>query len=79
MATRNLTLTLPADLVRRAKVIAATRDTSISAMIAEYLAALAQREDDYDEAWEEERRLMREGLPMTVGDVSWSRGDLHGR
>jgi hypothetical protein len=34
VSTRNITLTLPAELVRRAKVIAATRDTSVSGLVA---------------------------------------------
>lgn len=79
MAMRNLTLTLPADLVRRAKIIAATRETSISALVAEYLEALAHEEDDYDREWRDERRLMSDGLPMRVGAVTWTRADAHER
>jgi hypothetical protein len=79
MSTRNLTLTLPEELVRRARIVAAARDTSISALVAEYLEELAQQEDDYELVWAEEQRLMREGLPMRVGDVTWSRADVHER
>lgn len=77
--TRNITLTLPDELVRRAKVIAASRDTSVSALVAQYLAQLAEQEDDYDALWREERRLMDEGLDMRVGEVTWSRADSHER
>jgi hypothetical protein len=79
MKTRNITLALPADLVRRAKVVAATRDTSVSALVAEYLAALTQHDDDYDVRWGEEQRLMREGLDMRIGEITWSRDEIHGR
>ena len=73
-----LTLTLLSDLVRRAKIAAAARGTSLSALIAEYLERL-KRDDDYDEVWQRERALMEQGLPMSVGKVTWSRDDVHER
>lgn len=76
--SRNLTITLPSELVRRAKIAAAARDTSLSALIAEYLERLT-RDDDYDEVWQRERALMEQGLPMSVGEVTWSRDDVHER
>ncbi len=79
MAMRNITLTMPEELVRRAKIAAAERDTSVSALVAEYFEALVQQEDDYGLMWAEEERLMHEGLPMRVGEITWSRADLHER
>jgi hypothetical protein len=76
---RNITLTMPEELVRRAKIAAAERDTSVSALVAEYFGALVQQEDGYDLMWAEEERLMQEGLPMRVGEITWSRADLHER
>ncbi|MGH3444532.1 MAG: DUF6364 family protein [Nocardioidaceae bacterium] len=78
-ATRNLTLTLPVDLVRLAKVAAARRDTSISALVADYLRTLAGQDDDYDLVWQREREAMSAGLDMRVGEISWSREDAHER
>ena len=75
---RNVTLTLPSELVRRAKIAAAARDTSLSALIAEYLERLTG-DDDYDDVWRHERSLMQRGLPMVVGEVTWSRDDVHER
>lgn len=71
-------MTLPSELIRRAKVAAAERDTSLSALIAEFLERLTQ-EDDYDEVWRRERDAMRAGLPMRLGDVTWSRDHAHAR
>ncbi len=79
MSSRNITLSLPADLVRRAKVIAATRDTSVSALVADYLSSLTEDEDDYERLWRDERQLMAQGLPMRVGKLTWSRDDVHER
>jgi hypothetical protein len=75
---RNLTLTLPVELVRRAKIVAAQRDTSISALVAEFLEGLTTG-DDYDEVWRRERDMMQQGLPMSVGSVTWTRDDVHAR
>lgn len=79
MAPRNITLALPSELVRRARIIAAARETSVSALVAEYLESLARQADDYEPLWQEEQRLMAEGLPMRVGRVGWSRADSHER
>jgi len=79
VATRNITLALPSELVRRARIIAAARETSVSALVAEYLQSLARQADDYEALWQEEQRLMAEGLPMRVGRVTWSRADSHER
>ncbi len=79
MSTRNITLSLPPELVRRAKIIAATRDTSVSALVADYLRSLTQEDDGYERVWSEERRVMSEGLPMRVAEVTWSRAAAHER
>lgn len=76
---RNITLALPRDLVRRVKVIAAQRDTSISALMRGLLEDLVRREDDYDRVWSREVELMREGLDMRVGEITWTRDEVHDR
>jgi hypothetical protein len=79
MSTRNLTLSMAEDLVRRAKVLAAQRDTSLSGLVAQLLEqALGDSRSD-DEVAAEELRLMREGAGYRVGDATWSRDSLHER
>ncbi|MFT4043857.1 MAG: DUF6364 family protein [Gordonia sp. (in: high G+C Gram-positive bacteria)] len=78
MANRNITLSLPEDLVRKAKVIAAERDTSVSALIAELVEHLAGGSENFDIAWGREVAGMG-GSGMSVGDISWSRDELHER
>ena len=78
MATRNVTLSLPEDVFRRAKVLAAERDTSVSALVTSALRQLTGA-DDWARTWANEEKLMETGIGMKVGNVSWSRDELHER
>ncbi len=79
MATKNITLSMPEELVRRAKVLAAQRDMSVSSLVARLLEQLVGDERDYEEAWELEHRMMNAGLGRQVGPITWSRGEVHER
>lgn len=70
---------MPAELVRRAKVLAAQRDMSVSSLVARLLEQLVGEVRDYDEAWELERRRMHAGLGLQVGPITWSRDEVHER
>jgi predicted transcriptional regulator len=74
----NITLKLDADLLRRVKVIAAERGTSVSAIMAAELHEMIAKEDAYEEAKRRAMALMREGW-----NLGWkkpkSRDELHER
>lgn len=78
MASRNVTLSLPEDLVRRAKVFAAERDTSMSAVVAELLTQAVQPSRSYEQSWQDEERYMASGH-LRIGDGLVSRDELHRR
>lgn len=75
MARSNLTLQLDDDVIRRAKVVAAQRGTSVSALVAMELGALVAREERYEDA----RRRALEALAAATprGGRSWTRDDLY--
>ena len=50
MATQNLTLKLPVETIRKAKVVAAERGTSISALVAEKIDELVGEDAEYQAA-----------------------------
>jgi diphthamide biosynthesis methyltransferase len=50
VATQNLTLKLPVETVRRAKVVAAERGTSISALVTEKIDELVGEDAEYQAA-----------------------------
>ena len=77
---QNVTLALPADTVRRLKVLAAERGSSISRMLTEQLDELLDRESGYERARTQALRNLERGFELGLGDkVTWSRDELHER
>lgn len=70
---------MPEELVRRAKVLAAQRDTSVSGLVTRLLEQLVGDVRDYDDVAAQERRLMQEGIGLRVGEITWSRDEVHER
>lgn len=80
MAHRNITLSLPEEDLREARVLAARRGTSVSQLLARVLRETVERETGYGAAKERSIALLREGADLgTNGTVTWSRDDLHER
>lgn len=44
---KNVTVSVPAEVYRRARVKAAERDTSVSALVREFLISVAEEEPDF--------------------------------
>lgn len=80
MVNQNITLSLPEEDLREARVLAARRGTSVSQLLARILRETVERETGYDNARKASLARLREGLDLgTGGHVSWSRDDLHER
>lgn len=77
MAKRNLTLQLDADVVQRAKIVAAKRGTSVSALVAKELDELVNREDRYEASRLRAFELLDRARPR--GGRIWRREDLYDR
>jgi hypothetical protein len=77
MSKRNLTVQLDDDVIHRAKVTAAKRGTSVSALVAQELERLA----DADERYEAAQRRAEAALGRTAprGGGHWNREDVHHR
>jgi plasmid stability protein len=45
---KNVTVTLPDDVYRKARIKAAERDTSVSALVREFLMQLGERDAEFD-------------------------------
>jgi plasmid stability protein len=75
---KNITLSIDDALLDQARIYAAKRGTSVTALVREYLVQVANSDERIQRARAEIRKMSgRDGL--AVGDRSWSRDDLHGR
>jgi len=78
--TRNVTLSIPDDLLRRLKIIAAKQDKSVSGMLTEALRQIADEADGYAEARRQMLKDLQKGYNLgTYGKIGWTRDDLHER
>jgi hypothetical protein len=77
MGKRNLTLQLDEDVIRRAKVVAAKRGTSVSGLVARELEELVARDARYEEASRRAGEIMAGAQPH--GGRTWRRDELHDR
>lgn len=80
METRNITLSLPEEVLREAKVVAARRGTSVSALLAGALEELVERESGYAAARERGLAAFGRGWDLgTRGEARRDRDELHER
>lgn len=75
---KNITVSVHEEVYRRARIRAAERDTSVSALVKDFLVALASDEPDMRRLEREERELRAHIQAFTAGN-RLSRDDAHGR
>jgi predicted transcriptional regulator len=75
---QNITIRLDQRTVRRAKVLAAKRNTSISRLIAEQIETLVGDDDAYEQAHRRALALLDRGLHLG-GRIEASRDEWHER
>lgn len=74
---QNLTLSLEKDVIKKAKLLAAHHDTSVTALISGYIEKMATEDDVYQAAKVRALKAMKEGIPYASKRVS--RDELHER
>ena len=75
MAKRNLTIQLDQEVVKRAKIAAAKRGTSVSGLVAGQLEELVASDERYEAAHRRAIELMDQVTPH--GGRTWTREDLY--
>ena len=80
MEQQNVTVSLPADLLREARHLAVDQGVSLSRFIALLLEQEVEGRRRYQAAKDRQVSLMRAGLPLgTQGRITWKRSELHER
>ena len=75
---QNLTVSLSTEMLKKAKVLAAKRSTSIGGLVAQQMATLVEADEAYESAHRAAIDLMERGFHMG-GIHSVDRGELHER
>jgi len=80
MDKQNITLSLPKDLLQKAKIVAVKNNMSLSGLLSAYLAKITNDEEAYRIAQERHYRLLKKGFDFGLkGEISWKREELHER
>ena len=77
-ATQNITVRLNRRTLRKAKILAAKRNTSISGLLAEQIEALVGEEDAYERAQRRALALLEQGFHLG-GRIEATRDEWHER
>ena len=75
---KNITVSLDDDIYRRVRMIAAQKDTSVSALVKRFLVELGSEESD-TERLKRKERLLRERITEFRASDRLPRDDIHGR
>lgn len=75
---QKLTVSLARETIRKAKVLAARRDSSISRLLAEQIEALVRQDEVYESAQRQALALLDQGFHMG-GLARLDRSELHDR
>jgi hypothetical protein len=77
-ATQNITVRLNRRTLRKAKILAARRNTSISGFLAEQIEALVGEDDAYERAQRRALALLEQGFHLG-GRIEATRDEWHER
>jgi len=75
---KNITVSLDDETYRRARMVAAQRDTSVSALVKQFLTELTSGETEFERLRREERELREQITDFSASD-RLSRDEVHDR
>ena len=75
---QNITLSLEKEIIKKGKVIAARKDTSISRMLSDLLKSAVENDERYEAAKRSALQLLKKGMHLG-GRITWKREDLYER
>jgi hypothetical protein len=75
---QNITLSIEKELLKRAKLIAAKKETSVTKLLTEQLAKIVSEDQEYDLAKKRALAILRKGFHLG-GRIIAKREELHER
>jgi hypothetical protein len=78
--TQNVTLAIPKHILRKAKILAVQKNTSLSGLLTQTLTELVEHQEDYEKARVRNLEMLKSGFDFgTQGKTAWKREELHER
>jgi hypothetical protein len=75
---QNITLSIEKEVLKKAKLMAAKKETSVTKLLTEQLAKMVSEEDQYDLAKKRALTILRKGFHLG-GSIIAEREELHER
>lgn len=76
--TQNVTLAIPKDILRKAKILAVQKNTSLSGLLTQTLTDLVAQQQAYEQARQRNLAFLKRGFDLgTQGQIPWKRDELH--
>ena len=75
---QNITLSLDKELIRKSRILAAEKQTSVSRLLGESLAEVVEKQERYQAAKRNALHTLKKGFHLG-GRRDWRREDLHDR
>ena len=80
MERQNVTLSIPKEILKKAKMLAVEQDTSLSGLLTRVLTETVEQHEEYALARVAHLALLEEGMDLgTDGKIAWERESLHDR
>ena len=80
MEMQNITLSMPKEILYKAKRVALEKRMSLSGLLTQALTEIVESDEVYDAARRRQLALLEHGLNLgTQGVIRWAREDLHER
>jgi hypothetical protein len=75
---QNITLSLEKDLIKKGKIIASKKETSLSRLLSDFLKQIINEEERYEVARRKAIDILNKGYHLG-GKIHYSRDELHER
>ena len=77
---QNVTLAIPKDILRKAKILAVQKNTSLSGLLSQTLADLVTHQEAYEQARQRNLALLESSFDLgSYGKITGKRDELHER
>jgi hypothetical protein len=77
---QNVTLSIPKDILRKAKILAVNRNISLSGLLTQTLTDLVAHQEAYEQARQHSLAQLKNGFNLgTQGHIPWKREEIHER